>query len=85
MNRNEMRQRLRTEMARVFETDPETLPNDACIDTVAQWDSLRHLMLMDAIETTFEVSFSHAEMVEMLDEAIIANTLANKLGAPSLH
>lgn len=66
-----MRESLKRVMARVFEMPPEDLPEDAAIDEVPAWDSLRHLELMLALEVEFGVRISTRDMLELLSlEAI---------------
>ena len=81
MEKSNIRDALRAEMGSVFEVPVETLPADACTDSVAQWDSLGHLMLIEAVELRFGIAFRHEEMVEMLTEAALVETLAEKTQA----
>lgn len=66
---------LRDLMARVFKIDTDALPDEPDIDNVGNWDSLRHMMLMTAVESEYGVSIpidlaptltSHSAIVEFL-------------------
>lgn len=49
--------RLKDIMAAVLEVDPSAINDDASMDTVSSWDSLRHMNLVLALEEAFDVSF----------------------------
>ena len=44
-------------------------------DDVPKWDSLRHIALVSAIETTFSIALSMDEMMEMISVRNIQNVL----------
>jgi len=52
-------------MARVFEVPPGALPDQASPQTVAQWDSLRHMNLILALEGEFKIEFTDQEIPEI--------------------
>lgn len=54
-------------IAGVLKIDPNVLSEQSNALNTANWDSLRHIELMLAVETTFGVNFSMAEMVSMQD------------------
>ena len=78
MDSTELRQQLRAVMTTAFGLAPGGLPENACMDSVAQWDSLGHLTLVGAIEERFGVTFSHGEMIELLDEQHLLDALADR-------
>lgn len=49
--------RVKDVMAAVLEVDVRTIGDDASMDTIANWDSLRHMNLVLALEDAFGVSF----------------------------
>ena len=66
-----MRERIKRVMARIFGVPIAAVPDDADVNGFAQWDSLRHLELMVALEMEFGVRISSEAMVELLSlEAI---------------
>jgi acyl carrier protein len=66
-----MRDRIKLVMANTFGLSVEDIPPDANIDHFEEWDSLRHLELMLALETEFGLHISIDVMVELLSlEAI---------------
>ena len=54
----------------VAEIDEETSP-----DTLAAWDSLKHLNLVLALEEEFDVQFSDEQVVDMLNVQLIVLAL----------
>jgi acyl carrier protein len=60
-----MHDRLRTVLAEVFEVQPDEVPDDASIETMAGWDSLRQLELMLALELEYGVRLSAEDMLDL--------------------
>jgi acyl carrier protein len=60
-----MRERLKYVVADVFDCAFEDVPDDADPDTLAGWDSLRHLEMMLALETEFGVRIPTETMLEL--------------------
>lgn len=52
-------------VAGVLNIDAASLTNESNALNTANWDSLRHIELMLAVETAFGVSFTMSEMVSM--------------------
>jgi len=60
-----MRERLRRIVADTIGVGPEQVARDASVDTVTDWDSLRHLELMLELELAFDVTIS-SDMMAVL-------------------
>jgi acyl carrier protein len=71
--------KLRTVFSQVFGIPVDKLPQAIDIDTIAGWDSLVHLSLIEQLEHEFDVTLSQAEVVSMLSESDIVRVLAKKL------
>ena len=67
-----MHDRIKRVMSDVFGTPASELPDDPTIDNVPEWDSLRHIELMLALESEFSVHFSTEAMLELLSMDAIA-------------
>jgi acyl carrier protein len=67
---------LRQLMADVFGLTAGAITDDASIDTIEAWDSLKHLNLVLALEERFGVSFTEQETVEILNYELIRTVLA---------
>jgi acyl carrier protein len=61
-----VREQLKRVLADVFVVPAEDLPDDATIDDIPQWDSLRHFELMLALEMEFGLRISTSDMLELL-------------------
>ena len=74
---------LNARLLKVFEdlfqyTDPE-IPDDASPDTVAAWDSMQHLMLVQEIEGAFSVHLSTDDIMQMTNAGEIRKILTKHL------
>jgi len=54
---------------------PSTVNQATSIDTVASWDSLKHLNLVIALEEHFRITLSEDETIEILNYPLIKMTL----------
>jgi len=61
-----------------MEVPLEQLNEESSPDNVKNWDSLKHMNLILALEEEFDVSFSDEEIVELLSVEIIVETLKEK-------
>ena len=68
-----MTDRVLAVMAYVFGVS--VAPEDT-IETVAEWDSLRHMELIIALEQEFDVLFETDELAEILSVTLIVEALA---------
>ena len=62
-----------------MEIPVEKINEDSSPDTIAEWDSLKHMNLILALEEEFGVQFGDEEIVEMLSIELILNTLKKLL------
>lgn len=62
----------------VFDVDPTKVKLDWTPDTVKNWDSLRHMNFILALEEEFGVMFSDEEIVAMRSLAGVLDVLAKK-------
>ncbi len=65
-------------IASVLDVEPETLNEDSGRSTLEVWDSLAHLNIIAAVEETFGVMFSTAEMRELTSVRALRATLAER-------
>lgn len=64
-------QKLKEVMSRVFKVSIEMITEDASPDTIENWDSLRHMSLVLALEEEFDVGFTDDQVVEILSYKLI--------------
>jgi len=73
-----MRDRIFRIASQVFDFPVEQLNEDSSPDTIENWDSLKHMNLILALEEELNMTFSDEEVVEMLSVGIIIETLKEK-------
>jgi acyl carrier protein len=62
----------------VFSCDGATLQNSDSPDTVANWDSMMHIILLSSLEVEFGISFSAEEMSTIQSIGEVRQAVANK-------
>ena len=62
----------------VFDVDPTKVKLDWTPDTVKNWDSLRHMNFILALEEEFGMMFSDDEIVAMRNLAVVRDILGKK-------
>ena len=72
---DDLGQRLREVMSAVFGIDSTVIGSDASSATIAEWDSVRHLQLMLALEEEFNVQFEADELVSLRSLQLIDQRL----------
>ena len=65
-------------VSQVMEVPLEQINEESSPDTVKNWDSLKHMNLILALEEEFNITFSDGEIVEMLNVEIIVEVLKEK-------
>ena len=77
----EIKKRVLSVMGDIFGVSVSEIPNDASSSVFEKWDSLKHLMLLMALEEEFDVKFSDREMLNMSNLLLIIDILSVKCGA----
>jgi len=67
--------KLKQVLADVLSTDSKSVDDNTSPDTVPNWDSLRHMQLVLALEAEFDVTFTEQESVEILSYPLIKEVL----------
>ena len=73
-----MEESLRVLLAEVFNISPQEIQSDFAMRNYEQWDSLKHMELIEALEKRFEVEFDFDEIVRMMDLSTIQAVLTSK-------
>ena len=60
------------------ELDPNFINENSSPDNIDNWDSLKHMMLISALEEEFDIQFSDQEMLELLNYKLIKHILTEK-------
>lgn len=70
-----MKQRIKAVMSVALDVDPQSIGDDAAPNTIPNWDSHRHMILMLALEDEFGVRFSDQQIPELLSFQKIVESL----------
>jgi acyl carrier protein len=63
--------KLKQIVADVLEVDPRDIGSEFSMDTVEQWDSLRHMTLVLAIDDAFNISIPDEEAADITSWPLI--------------
>jgi acyl carrier protein len=70
-----MEEKVKKIISSVFGVSIEQVTDAASPDTIENWDSLRHMNMVVALEEEFDVSFSDDQISELLNFQLIILTL----------
>ena len=73
-----MESRIKKVMSNVFNIDIDSINNDTSPDNVENWDSLKHMNLIVALEEELEFEFENQEIVDSMNYALIVNIVNEK-------
>lgn len=73
-----MENRIKEIMSVVFETDLSMIDDCLSIETIENWDSLKHMILIAVLEEEFKITFSDDEILDMLNYKLILKTIKEK-------
>lgn len=78
MLRKDIEKKLATVMCQVFKLPGESITPEATRKNLEQWDSLKHVNLMLALEDAFGVEFSDNEIATIDTFEVLVQTLQAK-------
>ena len=70
-----MEKRLYKILSQVLNIPIEQINSESSPDTISEWDSLKHMNLVLTIEQEFDIQFTEEQIIEMLNVALIVETL----------
>ena len=73
-----MEEKLKTVISNVFELTSDKIDELTTMESIEQWDSLKHLELIIAIEEKFGIVLETEEILEITSFARIKHILINK-------
>jgi acyl carrier protein len=76
---NEIKERIYFVMSVVFDIDKDQINDNSEPGLIENWDSLRHMNLIVALEEEFDIVFSDDEMTELLNMKLILSVISDKL------
>ena len=62
MNKDEIKDRVRAALARALKTNPDAIVDNASQMELSEWDSVRHMNVVLALENDFGIEFEDAEL-----------------------
>ena len=74
-----MNDKIKIIMASVFDIKPENIQENSSPDTVANWDSMKHIDLILSLEEEFNLEFDEKEISEMMSFKNIKKIIDVKL------
>jgi acyl carrier protein len=74
-----MEEKIKKIMGNVFEIDPSVIDDNSSPDSIEKWVSLKHMVLVIALEEEFNITFREDEIVEMLSFKVICDTVRPKI------
>ena len=70
--------KVKTILADTFDLEVTDIPDNASPELLEDWDSIRHMMLVNALEQQLELKFSVEEMEETMSLEGILDVLKRK-------
>ena len=70
-----MKEKVKKIMSLVFNIDVNDIHNDASPDNIANWDSLRHMSFVLALEEELNVEFTDEQITEMMNLELVLEVL----------
>ena len=70
-----MEEKIKQIMSQVFNIDAQEITEDSTQDTIGNWDSLRHMSLVMALEEEFGLELDENQIIEMMSFKLIINVL----------
>ncbi len=74
-----MEERIKNVLSAVFEIPADSINDQSSPDTIQEWDSIKHMQLVIALEEEFGFQFTDEEIVEMLNYSLIKEIIRNKI------
>jgi len=71
----ELKQKIISIMADIFELDAADIPDNASAGVVENWDSIRHMNLIVALEEEFDVRFNDTDIVDLITIPLIESII----------
>jgi acyl carrier protein len=73
-------ERIKQVMSVVFEISPDQINENTSIDNIGNWDSLKHLNLILALEEEFGISIPDEEVGDLVNFKLISLVINEQLG-----
>lgn len=74
-----MENRIKKVLADVLMVEESLITDDASPETIAEWDSLKQMNIVMALEEEFSILLSDDDVIEMLNVKLIHNIIKEKI------
>lgn len=82
MNVEEITGKLKFVFEKVLEEKPIAITRELSAKDIEKWDSLRHIQLINEVETTFSIKFKLREIMSMNNVGDLIDLIGAKQGGP---
>jgi acyl carrier protein len=81
MTKEEIKERARAALAKTLKVPPETISDNASQVDLSQWDSVRHMNVVLAVENDFDIEFSDAELPTLTSLPLLVAAIEKHVAA----
>lgn len=74
-----MHPKLKSILSEVLGVDPGLVNDESSVETMAEWDSLRHMNLIFALEDAFGIRFGDEEIAQLTSVAALQAAIAARI------
>ena len=75
-----MENRIKKIMSNVFNINVDSINNESSPDNIENWDSLKHMNLIIALEEDFDIEFDDNDIENLLNFQLISLTIQERIG-----
>ena len=79
MTKKQLQKRIFKVLSVIFEVDQKKINIKSSQDNIKQWDSLKHINLIFALEEEFNIKFDTEEVIDLINFKLIENIVSNKI------
>jgi acyl carrier protein len=81
MTKEEIKTRARIALAKSLKTDPEKISDNASQMDLSNWDSVRHMNVVLALENDFDIEFADADLPNLTSLPLLVAAIERLLAA----
>ncbi len=80
MNQDEIKQRVRGVVANALKVDPASIQDNTSQMNLSDWDSVRHMNVILALENEFDIQFEDNELPKLTSLPVIVTVVERHIG-----
>jgi acyl carrier protein len=81
MTKDDIKTRVRMVLAKALKTAPETIADNATQMDLSEWDSVRHMNVILALENDFGIEFEDAELPTLTSLPLMVTAIEKHIAA----